>query len=226
MNLALSGKMAAGKSTILQELAKHHSFQALSIGSVIKPLATQLIEDKPSFILSLKQALGESEQVMSTIGNVLEFFDLTFQKVEWVKDEAGQFIKTPAYRRLLQEFPTILRRAFGNAIFLEILLSQKQEELCRDQSFVVDDLRLPEEMELLKKYGFLIVRLDISPAEQKQRLLATYGAYEEKALVHPTETALDEKVFDLRIDVSTLSPEQSAKQIEQFLRTKKEVGVV
>jgi hypothetical protein len=70
---------------------------------------------------------------------------------------------------------------------------------------------------MLEQHGFLIIRFDIEEEEQKRRLIQTYGSFDEKALLHRTEVALDNADFDLRIDVTHKSVMVIAEEIKDFI---------
>lgn len=47
------------------------------------------------------------------------------------------------------------------------------------ENIVIDDLRFPNELEYLKKHGFIIIRINISRKEQVERLKNKYENYED-----------------------------------------------
>ena len=69
---------------------------------------------------------------------------------------------------------------------------------------LVDDLRYPNEAEYLKKNGFTLVKLRISPELQEKRLRETYPDTWKKHLEfqnHFTEQGLADNLFDYIINV-------------------------
>lgn len=216
MNIALNGKMASGKSTTLKELAKFLSYKGVSIGNEIKPLAALLIEDRQQFEIKIKKVIPNQEERERSIKEIYAYFDLNFQNAKWEKDENGTFIKNPPYRKLLQDFPMLVRKHFGEEVFAKIMLNGLED--CEKETILIcDDLRLPNEKQLFEDHEFVVIRLDIDAEEQKKRLIHTYGSYNEEALYHRTEVALDDAIFDLRIDVTGKPVAAVVQEIIDFL---------
>lgn len=223
MRVALSGKMGSGKSTVLEELAKVFSYKGISIGGEIKPLAASLIEDRKTFEARVKRIIPNKKQRESSIKEIYYFFDENFRNAHWEKDESGVFVKNPPYRKLLQDFPMLIRNHFGEEVFAKLMIERLNES--NTVSIVCDDLRLPNEKTLLERHGFLIIRLDITEEEQRRRLKEKYGIYDESILNHRTEMALDNANFDLRIDVTDKCVSEIAERIESYLKHIKGVRV-
>lgn len=215
MRFALSGKMGAGKSTLLKELAKTFAYKGISIGGEIKPLASALIEDRKVFEEKISRIIPNKRQRDISLKEIYDFFDANFKDVVWEKNSHGVFVKNTPYRKLLQEFTMLIRNHFGEEVFAKLMIEKLGD---KSISVVCDDLRLKSEKELLERHGFLIIRLDISKEEQIKRLKETYGLYDESALMHKTETDLDDENFDLRIDVTGKSVTEVASVIQDFLK--------
>lgn len=146
-----------------------------------------------------------------------DYFEAHFRNDQWEKNSMGQYIKNPPYRKLLQDFPGIVRQHFGEEIFAKLLLSTLKTEMEEEVSVICDDLRLPDEKVLLEENGFLITRFDISKEEQHRRLIETYGSYDKKALCHQTEVALDDADFNFQIDVTGRSVPDIVNKMMDFL---------
>lgn len=217
MKIALSGKMASGKSTVLKELAKFYEYKGVAIGNEIKPLAASLIENKQGFKEKIQRVIPNPKQRVKALTEILQFFYVNFQNANWVKDENGVYLKNEPYRKLLQDFPMLIRNHFGEEIFAKLLLTELQSDIEKGSSIICDDLRLPNEKKLFEQKGFKIIRLDIEEEEQKRRLIKTYGTFDEAALRHRTEVALDNENFDLRIDVTHKSVPAIVEEIKNFL---------
>ena len=70
----------------------------------------------------------------------------------------------------------------------------KQINNCGDKHIVIDDLRFPNELSALRENGFIIIRLEIQPELQLERIKKTYPDTWEShvsRLDNISETALD-----------------------------------
>jgi dephospho-CoA kinase len=70
----------------------------------------------------------------------------------------------------------------------------KQINNCGDKHIVIDDLRFPNELSALRENGFIIIRLEIQPELQLERIKETYPDTWEShvsRLDNISETALD-----------------------------------
>lgn len=65
---------------------------------------------------------------------------------------------------------------------------------------VVDDVRKPQEYNILKEAGFYLVRIDITATVQRARVLLKYPTMPLDLLNDYTETALDPARFDIYLD--------------------------
>lgn len=202
MRIALSGKMASGKSTIAKELSDKYGYYTLSIGSEIKPLALDLVTNREKFENRLTELVRDKKEYAFILHEVYDYFDTHFQNAVWEWDGSHNLVKNNDYRKLLQEIPMLIRNHLGNEIFLKRLLERNKTVLSRKQDIVIDDLRFTEEKQLLEKHNFITLRLDISEEEQMKRIARKYGKIKSTVWNHPSETALDQAVFDLRIDVT------------------------
>jgi|HigsolmetaAR206D_1030411.scaffolds.fasta_scaffold00003_73 dephospho-CoA kinase len=202
MRIALSGKMSTGKSTIARKFAKQKGYRVLSIGSEIKPLARDLIENRKRFEEKIAKVLPDAEKRNAVLDEIYLYYDKRFRNTQWIKNRLGNYIKTNDYRLLLQEFPMVIRYHLGNDVFLRLMLEREKAMIAHMKNIIVDDLRLPEEKELLESLGFITVRLDVSEEEQLRRIQRKYGSVDLSTLKHVTETALDHDHFDYRIDTT------------------------
>lgn len=90
-------------------------------------------------------------------------------------------------------------------------------------NLIIDEVILGDEFEeyknLFKSYNFISVgvfaTLEVIEQRERERKDRTYGlARGQYAIVH------EGKTYDLKVDASKLTPEQSAEQIKQFLKEK------
>lgn len=223
MKIAMNGKMGSGKSTVSHLVQRELGLKLISIGSEIKPLANTLVEDSELFKEKIAILLPESKATREAIEKVVDDFHQRFKHAVWEKDNKGGYIKNDSYRVLLQNFPMMIRRTFGNEIFLKVLIHR--EGTIEGKRYIIDDLRLPEEKRYLESLGFDIIRLDLSKEEQERRLLKDYGEINEDAFNHPTEIALDSEVFDLRVNAEQ-TPERIAKEIVSYMKERAKRNII
>ena len=71
---------------------------------------------------------------------------------------------------------------FGRSIDSDIWIKNMLKESCKHDYVLCDDLRQYNEHKCLKREGWFLIRLDVSPELQKQRLINKYG--EGEAINH------------------------------------------
>jgi hypothetical protein len=102
-------------------------------------------------------------------------------------------------RAFMQEFGTNVCRRLRPDVWVEYLLRQLEPGAC----YVCDDARFPNEAQGLKDAGWTLVRCCVPEEQRLQRLTDLYGGYDEAALNHPSETALDDwGAWDIELDTS------------------------
>jgi len=105
-------------------------------------------------------------------------------------------------RALLQQIGTKMRE-LDSDVFAKYLIRQSN----KSNFVLVDDVRYINELNYLKKNGFILVKLVISPQFQKKRIEQLYGEHSDEHLSrlgHSSETIqeqIDDKEFDVIIDV-------------------------
>ena len=125
----------------------------------------------------------------TTVANIFIQLNNNFQKLSFadkVKDIATDlFFMKDKDRELLQQIGTHMRK-IDNNVWANYVI--KQSKLYN--YIVIDDLRYKNEYDLLKKNGFIIIKLVISKELQLKRLKNTYKSnYENhlKNLNHESE---------------------------------------
>lgn len=110
--------------------------------------------------------------------------------------------RTDAIRSALQRHGTDVRRAQDNLYWVKRTLSPAVSALAAGSSVYFTDARFPNEVESIQALGGVVIRLDISPEVQRERLSSRDGLeINEEALTHMSETALDAYTgFDVRVD--------------------------
>ncbi|PFJ38852.1 hypothetical protein [Bacillus thuringiensis] len=218
--IALSGKMTTGKSTLSQVLVEQMDFQIVSIGTTIKKTSTLLIDNPPLLFQYLKQMVKENHNAQELFFSLLTAYNNGFSHSEWTKNTEGELIKNQSFRDLLQVVATTGRNLLGENVWCEFAKNEAFLILENDIPVIIDDLRIPSEKQLFEKNDFHIIRLDIEKEEQLRRIYNLYGEIDEELLNHPTETALDDACFDLRIDTTHLTVKEVSEQLTHFITIK------
>jgi|SRR5690625_1684266 len=218
VKIAISGKMASGKSTVSKMLKEELGGEIVSIGSVIKPLANLLIDNQSAFKLAFQQLnLGKGIEAEKEVERILSYFNQKYEDANWVKSRDGGYLKNEPYRKLLQEFPSLVRKQLGEDVFVRSLLGMKG--LHSTEAYINDDMRLRGEKDYLESVGFVTIRLDIDPKTQRERLKKNYGSVNEKSLNHITETDLDHESFHFRVSATYFSAEEIVQNIIDYLNS-------
>jgi hypothetical protein len=103
-------------------------------------------------------------------------------------------------RRILQDIGSVFRDNLHKDIWVLIVLQKiENHRLTFHNPCVITDLRYANELTLVKRNNFTTVRIDITPKIQQERYLRLYGNLDEDKLNHPSETDLDEAIFDHRL---------------------------
>lgn len=218
-NIALSGKLACGKTVLANGMKEELGFEIISIGTTIKKTCSLLIENKDEFKQYLMNMIEDKSIAIQLIETMLETYHNKFSNSTFQKDKSGLYIKNDAYRDLTQYVATTLRKKFGNDVWV-LFIAKEAESMAKQGKLVVcDDLRDPSEKKIFENFGFKIIRLDVSEKVQQERIKARGdGFISKEQLNHPTETALDDAEFDVRLDTDFLSIEEVRKAVYHYLQ--------
>lgn len=218
--LAISGKMASGKTTVAEYLRDHQGYSILSIGNMIKKASTFVIDDMSELYEYMRHMVDDRKRLESLFFELTSSYDAAFQETKWTKDSKGLYVKTQPYRELTQMIATKVRNHLGTDVWVQFCIKEALDLHKQKHKVVVDDLRLAEEKILFEQHHFHIARLDISPEVQRERILKDYGEIKEEQLHHITETSLDLASFDYRLEVSTLSKSEVFAGFDAFISKK------
>jgi len=87
-----------------------------------------------------------------------------------------------------------------------------------NKSYVVDDVRFPNEWIALRKLGFITVWLDVSKEERVRRLKATYGEEQAKHHIENMETISEHSVNSAMADVIWRNVDEQIEEIKTYLK--------
>jgi hypothetical protein len=117
-------------------------------------------------------------------------------------------------RQLLQHIGSKMREIDPD-VFSKYLIRQSKKH----EFVLVDDARYPNELTYLKKNGFTLVKLVISPQLQRKRIEKLYGDQSQEHLSrldHPSEILqdqIDNQLFDTIIDVEKEDVKKKVAQL-------------
>lgn len=240
--IAISGKIASGKSTA-SKILESLGYYVFSIGNEIKRVSSYLVLDiltdenqmkKYMRKNELKSSVKALEEEMKRIeplvkkgafeierrGNIHYSDTSSFERIAKNNYSPTLFVKTDAYRQLLQNVANIVRKDYGDDIWVRVGI---QQALANAQKIVCDDLRLKEEKKVFEEEGFSCIRLDIDKKTQRERVEALYGEIDESVFAHQTEVDLDDEEFDLHVHTGYFSEEQMTTRIQRFVKEEKNI---
>lgn len=132
--------------------------------------------------------------------------------------------RTTPVRKLLQEWATDVRRRENGNYWVYKALAPAIHAIAENKNVYIADVRFENEIEVARSLGFVLVRLDVTAATVKERLLKRDGLEindEElqRLLQYPTESSLDNyNGFDLRFrNEGTI--ESGVDVITSFIKT-------
>lgn len=188
MKLAISGRMAAGKSHVRQCIEKK-GFKPVSLATPLKQLAEYAKSNDPHAVLDLLEDMTEDYYYASQM--YAEWFQLAYKWIEVLETDMKP-------RHFLQELGSCMR-AHPNydTIFIDYMLRG-----CGDGDYVCDDLRYKNEAHAFKEYGWYLIRCDCPEELRKDRCLKLYGKFGEEQN-HPSEIDLNDWTeWDYVLDTS------------------------
>lgn len=189
-NVAIVGKMGAGKSSLANHLVDVHKYTRVANAGALKTLAAM--------------AYGPIDK--SEAYRVTEDSQMGFHDIAYVERELSG-------RQVLQGLGQIVKE-FDRDFWLKAM-SRDMEN--KRGPFVCDDTRFPFEADYLRNNGWLIVKLYVAKEVRAQRYEYLYGrAPTEEELNHPSETEVDNIEED--IGFSGEQPvEQIAREIFEHI---------
>lgn len=198
--LGFSGKLASGKDSVASGVVN-----ALGLDPVVHMSFAQPLKDEVDQAIELIRSTSPSEarQVLHVANEAVfdEFVNLLTSALQEAP-EATARTRTAGIRRVLQFWGTEVRRAELDEYWVSKAVSTALSNAAAGRHLFFTDGRFPNEIAGSQTIGFLVVRLEVSPDVQAQRLAARDGlAPDPLSLIHPSETALDSyQGFDLVTD--------------------------
>ncbi len=177
------GKMASGKSVSAQHIISKYGGEILSFAGPLKQIVAEIDTRKPWHLIN--------EYVQQYIEPTLteQEYDNLVQIIEETKNIPHE---VPKPRKRLQFLGTDGgRKQVRETIWVDTLVGKIPTLRWTDMNFAVEDVRFRNEVKTLETHGVTVIKLNVSPEMQKERLLNLYGTINEKALQHQSETEID-----------------------------------
>jgi energy-coupling factor transporter ATP-binding protein EcfA2 len=205
MRVILCGRMGSGKTTIAKMLSQIDGSPVVSLATEVKHLTAMLLRCKTvaqatkMFYSILTPKLKEKALLERNVPLLINFLEDFFL----YEQEDGK------PRKHLQYVGNSLRVILDEDIWVELLAPT----LHKLKGFYIDDCRYPNEAQISDWYDdALLVRLNIPPSIQKERLVKIYPNFSDSWLKHESEDLVDSVRVDLDID-ATDTPENIVKEI-------------
>lgn len=204
--LAVSGKLGSGKDTIASLVMAEMDSRPItqvSFAGALRCEVNQIIE-----IISQSQTLSSARvEVANSLlaENVVEVVEALYPLVkDGVVSSSDQ--RHPSVRLVLQLWGTEVRRTQNPDYWVDLALKKIRAAVENNTNVVITDARYENEIQALQKHGAMILRLDISPEVQAQRILLRDGHPPLlSAISHKSELSLDDWSFPARVNVDRLS---------------------
>lgn len=178
MNIILSGKMCAGKTTLAFKICEEYMFLSNRFATVLYNLVNALddLSNEDLYDLFLRQYYILDEDQLKIL---YQGFDETRQ----IEKER------PKPRKRLQYLGTDVVR---NRIDKDFWVKVFKNTLFPEYNYVVDDCRFLNEFEAFNTDpDSYVLYLDITPEEQERRIKKLYGEEALSAVNHESEKELD-----------------------------------
>jgi hypothetical protein len=227
LGVVISGKKGSGKDSIgtalMSELLKRPQFRSKEfvqtsyaanlrqeLAVMLSTLRTAHSKSSAEKLLVLTQYITQ-EQASIVVNKFYDAANATPPTVD-------PYVRSELSTELLQFWGTDIRRNQDPNYWVMKVLLEAAANLDKGVSFLITDGRFFNEVEIPRQFGFKIIRLEISPETQKDRLKCRDGiGVTPGHLNHVSETALDDyPYFDVIFDNSADStPQIVAQKIAQ-----------
>lgn len=207
--LTISGKIGAGKDTVAPRVVELLNFKHSVHESFAGPLRQEVnqVIDCIKRAASFDEAMSLVEEELNSV-NHFEVVEALYKDVKTGKVKTA-FDRTSSSRRALQWWGTEVRRSIDTDYWVKKAMKSSIEKLAAGTSIYVTDSRFPNEAASITQIGGLLVRLLVSPEEQRRRIVSRDGIEPNEAAVsHISETSMDDYDFENIIDTDVYSTEE------------------
>lgn len=212
--IGISGKICSGKTTITEALIEHYGYKRVVLAEPLKAIGKWFIEYSQNHNLPEDKLIeilfeimnDESETTLSIAWKAFKAKNILFEKVFTQFEDADWSIeKNNDIRLLYQLIGEVFRQNFGDDIWVKAMLNRVKHDqsIHNVKCFICDDVRQKSEYNMMKDFGFKIVRLVVDKDTQMQRVNNLYGNIDPQRFNHISEIDLDDiNDFDLIVDNS------------------------
>jgi hypothetical protein len=198
--LGFSGKLASGKDSVALGVVSALKLEPVVHMSFAQPLKEEVNQ---AIMLIHDRSANEAREILRV--NDSDVFDEFVSLLSYALAEtpgATSMTRTAGMRRVLQFWGTEVRRAEQDDYWVSKAVVNGLNFASAGKNLFYTDGRFPNEIEGPQSVGFMVIRLEVSPEVQAERLALRDGLIPDPlSLVHPSETALDDyKGFDLVTD--------------------------
>ncbi len=187
MRIGIAGKMGAGKTTLANYIRDTYGYVVASFATPLKQLEHIHATSRPDqwevaiHEIAIDIASSCNADILVVMRAILDCF------------EANAPTPGVKNRKLLQELGTDYMRCRVHPDVWVLYLLDKH---ANDDNLVVDDVRFPNELQLLMEHGFTSIRLQMPDEIRLARIIKLYGTYSTEALSHPSEVSLDDSLSE------------------------------
>lgn len=207
--IGFSGKIASGKDTIAQKV-----IEDLNIDYVQEFFAKPLKNELNSLLSIINYAYTQDEAIEKIVSSQNISLDEAEHIVELLFDEIKKnphltaYDKTVQLRKAIQYWGTDVRRKYDDKYWIKKTMKSVFENLAEGQNVITTDARFINEADALFISQAFLIRLDVSPEVQKQRIMSRDNiTITPENLLHPSETELDNyQKFHMRINTDDKTP--------------------
>ena len=197
--LGVSGRIASGKDTAAPLIAKELGYDEISHES----FATSLKQEVTHIIELIREATPvggyPNAQLVLRVADELACSEAEARfmvRTLWCDVRSGAILdartREKSVRTALQYWGTEVRRTSDPLYWVKRSMAYAVEVLADGGSIMITDARFENEVDSLLELGGVVVRLRVSPEEQRRRLILRDGLIlSPEALPHSSETSLD-----------------------------------
>lgn len=217
--IAISGKICSGKTTISDYLQENHGYLRVSSAYYLKLICAEMAKmnmmnkalkkELPTDRNEYKEFVTEQfHEYIDFISKSSDERNLIFQFIHLLHIEFSDVLSTShkndRVREMLQVVANVLINNVRETIWVQSI-ADHMEILKKEghEKFVHDDMRYCFEVPVLEDCGFVTLRLEITPQEQKRRIKKVYGSIKPERLTHVSEIDLDYTPFHYMVDADS-----------------------
>lgn len=211
--VGISGKIASGKDTTAAELTHHlHGHTELIPNSkALKVEMTEIVkiiqesyEFSDAVLTTLRSMFKKGYVLVNEVHHVVE---LIYAPVRNGEISSGMS-RHPLMRAAIQYWASDVRRNHDPDYWVTLTREAVLPRIADGTNVIITDVRFPNEAMMVSDLGGTVVRIDVSPEVQAQRVMNRDGiTLSPEQLTHYSECLLDDyENFDYRVLTDELEP--------------------